>query len=295
MASTGVIIGRFQVFELSDLIKNLIESVRAKHDVVMVFMGSNPAPSDMNPLDWVFRAQMFEEAYGTTLPVHELPDLPDDRVWSQELDRRILEQRPSGKVVIYGSEEGFTSRYSGQHSTEVLEADIDPDEVVPFQQISNMRDFRAGALYGAFRRFPTVYPTVDIAVFNMEMTQVLLARKEKESKFRFPGGFVDPEDESYEMAAVRELLEECGEEIEVINLVYIGSCKINDWRYHGSLDGIMTHLYACFLESGTPEANDDIEELKWFDLEKLQEEHFVPEHQELFAILKSYLEEEQED
>lgn len=294
MPTTGIIIGRFQVLELNEVHTKLIESVQKQHSKCMVFLGSNPAPSDLNPLDWIFRAQMFEEVYGEKLPVYEMPDLPDDRIWSQELDRRIMEQWPDGEVVIYGTEEEFVNRYSGRYRKEVLEAQQeDFPEELPMAEVERMRDFRAGVLYATIRRFPTVYPTVDIAVFRNDYKQVLLARKENETKNRFPGGFADPSDDSYEMAAIRELMEECGE-IEVDNMIYLGSCRIDDWRYRDSMDGIITHLYACDLTSGEPEANDDIAELRWFETERLQEGLFVPEHRPLFHVLKMFLEENAE-
>jgi bifunctional NMN adenylyltransferase/nudix hydrolase len=286
-----VLIGRFQVLELNDIHKKMISTLQQQHTTILIFVTSNPAPSDRNPLDWIFRAQMFEEAYGETPGVYEMPDLPDDRIWSQELDRRILEQRPEGEVTLYGSETEFVSRYSGRYRTEVLEAsELDFPEETPMAEISNMRDFRAGMLYATIRRFPTVFPTVDVAVFRSDYREILLARKENETKSRFPGGFADPSDDSFEIAAIRELMEECGE-LEVGNLIYLGSSRIDDWRYRDSMDSIITHLYACTLEEGEPEANDDISELRWFDVKRLHEDMFVSEHRPLYHILKEYLEE----
>jgi bifunctional NMN adenylyltransferase/nudix hydrolase len=157
--------------------------------------------------------------------------------------------------------------------------------------IRHLGSFRAGIMYATLRRFPTVYPTVDIAVFSADYQQLLLARKEHEIRFRFPGGFTDPTDESYEMAALRELAEECGE-LEVEDLTYIGSCKVDDWRYRGSLDGIITHLYTCVLVSGNPAPNDDIVELRWFDVQKLKTEMLTPEHRPLLDLLMEFLTEE---
>lgn len=289
MPSTGILVGRFQVLELNDVHIRLVKTVTDNHPRVMIFLSSNPAPSDRNPLEWVFRAQMFEEVYGETIPVFEMPDLQDDRVWSQELDRRIMEQRPEGEVTLYGSDEHFIQRYSGKYKTEALDAkEEDFPEEMPMAEVEQMRDFRAGVLYATIRRFPTVYPTVDIAVFRNDHTELLLARKENEAKFRFPGGFADPSDDSFEMAAIRELMEECGD-IDVVDMVYIGSCKVDDWRYRDSMDGIITHLYSCTLESGTPEASDDISELRWMDVHKLNEELFVNEHKPLFHLLDEYI------
>lgn len=291
-SGTGVIVGRFQVVELNALHKKMIGKVLRRHKKVAVFLGSNPAPSNLNPIDLIFRVDMFESHYKDRLQVLEMPDLPDDRIWSQELDRRILEMRPEGNVVLYGTMEGFLERYSGRYSAEPLEvAQEDLPELIGMDEEWDIRSFRAGMLYATMRRFPTVYPTVDVAVFRNEMSQVLLARKEHETRYRFPGGFSEPDDESFEMAAMRELVEECGD-IIVDNLMYLGSLKINDWRYRETADGIITHLYACSFVSGNPTANDDIAEIKWFDVEKVKEELFVPEHKDIWNLLNDFLQEQ---
>lgn len=292
---TGIIIGRFQVFELNDIHEKLIQTVQEQHGRVVIFLGSNPAPSDRNPLDWVFRWKMFEDKYSEKYEILEMPDLPDDRIWRQELDRRILELRLEGKVVLYGTEEDFVSRYSGRYPTQVLEAkEADfPDETIA-EAVHDYRDFRAGVMFGTMRRYPTVYPTVDIAVFRKDAAEILLARKANETKYRLPGGFTDPDDNSYEDAALRELGEECGE-LTIDELTYLGSMRIDDWRYRGSSDSVMTHLYACELIAGEPEPNDDIVELRWFEVSKITEDVFVSEHRPLWELLVEYLEGEEEE
>ncbi len=291
-SGTGILVGRFQFYEINDALRALIVSIAARHERLVIFLGSNPAPSDLNPLEWPLRQEMLLEAFEDELEIQELPDVPDDRNWSQELDRRIMELRPTLPVTIYGTIDGFVERYSGRYDTEPLP--IDPEDMpyaLNVEGIRHLGSFRAGIMYATLRRFPTVYPTVDIAVFSADYEQLLLARKEHEIRFRFPGGFTDPADESYEMAALRELAEECGE-LEVDELTYIGSCSVDDWRYRGSLDSIITHLYTCVLVSGNPAPNDDIVELRWFDVQKLKTEMLTPEHRPLLDLLLEFLTEE---
>ncbi len=290
----GIIIGRFQVFELSDVHERLINSVQEKHERTVVFLGSNPAPSMFNAIDFELRALMFNDRYGDEIQVEEMPDLPDDRIWSQELDRRILELRLEGEVTLYGTKENFVERYTGRYLAKVLEAKEEDFPESPYMEaVENMRDFRAGILYAYLRRYPTVYPTVDVAVFRNDWSELLLARKANETRYRLPGGFTDPSDESYEDAAMRELGEECGE-LTIEDLTYIGSCRIHDWRYRQSWDTIITHLYACAYAEGDPQPNDDIAELRWFDVKKLSPDSFVLEHRFLWEMLKEFLEEESE-
>jgi bifunctional NMN adenylyltransferase/nudix hydrolase len=300
MVSTGIIVGRFQSFEVNVVHQRLIQEVRDKHSRITVFLCSNPAPHDRNILDVEVRMGMFEEVYGDAFPLLEMPDLPDDRIWSQELDRRIMESKPEGKVTLYGTQANFVARYSGRFETQVLEMDVesdttillDPEKIVGFPV--NDRSFRAGIFYATAQRFPTVYPTVDIAVFRNSKQELMLARKPNETKYRFPGGFTDPEDESFEEAAMRELFEESGI-FEVDDFVYVGSARILDWRYRDSSDTIITHLYACTLLDGEAVASDDIAELRWFDMSRISPDIFVPEHRELLNLLLEYMAEEEEE
>ncbi len=293
-SGSGFLIGRFQVYELNAVHEQLIEQLWNKHERVYVVICSNPAPSINNPLDWELRKALFAERYGDAIETFEMPDLPDDRIWSQEIDRRILEMRPPRPIKLYGSEDRFVSRYSGQFPAEPLEAVLeDVLAALTPTGLNSLRDFCAGAIYGAMRRYPTVYPTVDIALFSPDYRRVLLARKANETGWRFPGGFVDPEDESYEDAALRELEEECGE-IEVDNFTYLGSCRIDDWRYRHTPDAVMSHLYACTLISGEVAPNDDISEVQWYEMRRLDLAQLVAEHRPLFELLLPYWEEQVE-
>ena len=109
-SGTGVIVGRFQTYKLNAEHQRLIDIVVARHRRVVIFLGSNPAPSEVNPLDFKWRRELFSERYSGKVEVLEVPDAPDDRIWSQELDRRILELRPEGEVILYGTAAGLYNR-----------------------------------------------------------------------------------------------------------------------------------------------------------------------------------------
>ena len=89
---------------------------------------------------------------------------------------------------------------------------------------------------------------------------------------------------------MREVMEETG--LSVHKPHYIGSFKVEDWRYRKGVDKIKTLFYYCeYLSGGTAKANDDIQEVKWFDLENLKEfdsEMIVPEHRPLLNALNKY-------
>jgi bifunctional NMN adenylyltransferase/nudix hydrolase len=109
-------------------------------------------------------------------------------------------------------------------------------------------------------RFPTAFQTVDIAVVN-DKGELLLARKPDEKKWRFIGGFSDPNSKSLEEDAKREVIEESG--VEVGNITYLGSTIINDWRYRGEIDKIKTAFFVAKYTYGKPEGADDVAEVKW--------------------------------
>jgi bifunctional NMN adenylyltransferase/nudix hydrolase len=69
-----------------------------------------------------------------------------------------------------------------------------------------------------------------------------------------------------EAAARRELLEET--HIEVSSLEYVGSFLVDDWRYRNEVDKIMTTVFIARYMFGAIQPDDDIEELRWFQLDR---------------------------
>jgi bifunctional NMN adenylyltransferase/nudix hydrolase len=129
--------------------------------------------------------------------------------------------------------------------------------------------------------YPTVFPTVDVVIEHGG--KLLLGRKTNQQKFRFVGGFADPAlDNSYEESAMREAKEETS--LEVTTVKYLGSTRIDDPRYRGTEDCIITHLFYAKEWEGSPVASDDIAELKWFPREEITAETFVDEHHVLWNL-----------
>jgi bifunctional NMN adenylyltransferase/nudix hydrolase len=126
------------------------------------------------------------------------------------------------------------------------------------------------------KAYPRIYPTVDVALIFHD--KILLGRKKHQDKFRFIGGFVNIEDISYEIAAIREVKEETGYEIS--DLKYICSQTIFDPRFDNITEGIKTTLYMAEVYHWNAVPDDDIVECKWFTINDLNiERDFVEEHQ----------------
>lgn len=148
--------------------------------------------------------------------------------------------------------------------------------------------------------YPVAFHTVDIAIMriNEGMAEVLLIQKVKATedekfKWRFPGGFVDVEDQSSALAAFREATEETGmkfhKDDDDINhgAIFIGSSKINDPRYTGTPHGILTSFYQIDHKAGEAGEGpfDDVARTKWFPLHKIDILEMNPIHKSLFDML----------
>ncbi len=279
--SVGVIIARFQVPSLHKGHKHLIETVSARHEKVLVLLGvSGGMTTSVDPLDFPTRELMVKHLY-PNVHVHPVYDAQDDAVWSEEIDELIARLFPAHEAVLYGSRGSFIPHYKGVHKTHELAqvssvsgTDIREKVCEP----SSSKEFRKGMIYAARKRFPTSYQTVDIAIVKFESNEILLGQRTRDrDKFRFFGGFVDPNDESLELASKREgAVEEAGN-IEIGNPQYIGSFRINDYRYRKAQDKVMTSLFIAPYIFGAPRAGDDIDVVAWHPIATLLD-IIVPEH-----------------
>lgn len=292
----GVIVGRFQIHELHEAHRMVIETVLKNHKKALLFLGVSPAiGTTRNPLDYTSRQMMIQEEY-PGLVIMPLPDQASDEKWSKTLDSRVKEVFPNGSALIYGSRDSFIPYYKGKLPTKELEQTVyvSGTEIRKntSEEIKASHLWRAGAIYQAYNRFPISYQTVDIAAVNPEKTLILLAQKPAEDLLRFIGGFVDPSDVSLEHAAGREFTEEsCG---KVSNLQYLGSFRVDDWRYRTERDKIMTAFFVGVHNGGILEPADDIYALKWVDTKTFLSPEWitanmVKEHHPLALALASHL------
>jgi bifunctional NMN adenylyltransferase/nudix hydrolase len=267
----GVIIGRFETPYLHEGHTGLLNHVTDIHSDVIVFLGiSTIQNSKRNPLDFQTRKKMIQNQYPdvTILP---LRDNRCDVKWSNQIDNAIETCFIDKNAILYGSRDSFIPHYHGKNKIEEFEP-VDSHNATEIREfvaktVEDSEDFRAGVIYGIYKQRPVTYPTVDVVVIDGD--NILLARKPNETLFRFVGGFVDRSDVNWESAARRELYEET--KLSALDMTYICSQAVEDWRYAKEESGIMTTLFATFLwdQMGRPEASDDVAEVKWFNLKDL--------------------------
>ena len=297
--SVGVIVARFQVHELHEGHHYVIKQVTKNHKKTIIFLGVPKfVGTKKNPLDFDTRKKMVQTHYPDAVIV-ALPDNASNTRWAQELDKRIREVYAHGDVLLYGSRDSFIPYYinnGGKFQTKELKqlgtfTGTDVRKMIS-EEVKNSVDFRSGVIYHAYNLFPRVIPTVDIAPLNEDSTQVLLAKKYEEDKFRFIGGFVLPSDSSITTSLRRVYYKETGGNSEPNDFKFLDQVKIEDWRYRGEDDKVMTSFYTCKSAWGSITPSDDIMELKWVDIdEKWMKDNMVEEHSTLIDILLNKLKE----
>ena len=278
--------------------KEILEYVlNKKHNQNIIFLGvAATRATKNNPLDYDSRRRMIEEEYPGKFIIMYQKDEPSDYKWSQNLDQKIDDIANGRDVVLYGSRDSFGSFYHGKYPFEEYHQKVycsgTEQRLLAGKQVKSSRDWRFGCLYATQNRYPTVYPTVDCAIFDDEGEEkfkyLYLARKEKEDKLRFVGGFCDPKDNSFEQTAKREAYEETGLETELVG--YVGSLKIDDWRYRNEEDKIITNFFVFKRIFGNAIAKDDICEIHKKEFAKLSVEEIIEEHRPLFNMLKQWME-----
>lgn len=300
---TSVVVGRFQVPQLTAGHIALLTKAARSGDRLLVLIGVAPTRgTQRDPLDFAAReamiVQWYENWYTPTDPAAHSPDLAVlpllDRAehgqWVKGVDRAIA--MLAGPATLYGGRDscGSCYRLHGGHWPFVEIEMVDPlsGTEVRARLLAQPRssDFRAGMIYASQHKFQTVYPTVDVAIYRGG--EVLLARKADDTRWRLPGGFVDPTDHSLEYAATREAREETG--LEIGQPVYVCSSLIPDWRYIKGPEQIMSSLFAAQYVFGYPQAHDDIAEVKWVSRADAAA-IITAEHAGLWVMAKQYLDE----
>jgi len=291
-SDVGVIVARFQVDQLHKGHIDLINYVYEQHSKVIIFLGLSPIKcSYNNPLDFEARKQMLAETkLFPNLTILYIKDMSSDKKWSNNLDEMIHDViGPNQTVSLYGSRSSFIKHYEGKFDCIEMEQDTFVSGTKIRKQISNKvkscPEFRKGVIWTVMNQYINATPCVNAAIMNDDESRLLLARKPNESKYRFVGGHVNP-GETYERAALKEVFKET---CLIANIVkYLGSHVVDDWRHRSELSDITTMLFKVKILDGTPSPEDDIEELRWFEMDEVMSQDeaiLVEEHLPLFNLL----------
>jgi bifunctional NMN adenylyltransferase/nudix hydrolase len=296
----GVVIGRFQVENLHEGHRYLINEAFRSHKRVIILVGCAPIQGTKHdPLDFQTRERMLRAAYpdATILPVF---DNLSDEVWSHNIDQAIRGIVPNVHACrLYGGRDSFKPHYHGAFDA------VEVDSGVRYQSGSGQRediakvvrsspDFRAGIIYSTQNAWPYVKACVDIACVNfvdaegrpLEQPLVLLGRKKNEQKWRLPGGMVN-RGETLEQAAAREFHEETKLVAEIDQLRYLGSFPVADWRFKNAGEiGLLTALFVVQRLWGTPQASDDLEACRWTQLNGATEQVIRGHRPLIEAVIK---------
>jgi len=277
----GAIIGRFQVHELHDAHRFVIDQVVNNHRKSIIFLGvSKVIGTKNNPLDFDSRKKMIQSEYPNSI-ILAIPDVNDDFAWVSEIDKRIREVYPIGDVLLYGGRDSSIPYYKkgkGHFDTKELEqfTFVSGTEVrrALSEDVKNSSDFRAGVIYQSYNQYPKVYPSIDVVILNNDETKILLAKMPFENGWRFIGGLAHPSDSSYESTLRRKICEDAGRNINIGDIKFVGTAKIDDWRYSKEEDKIFTILFKAKKLFGTIEPSANVSELKWFDIHYIAKSWF---------------------
>lgn len=296
----GIIIGRFQVPKLTEGHKEILNYVLSKnHTQNIIILGVSAGKlTAKNPLNFESRRRMIEEEFPGKFTIACIKDHFSDEKWSENCDNLIAEltdNRPKSDIILYGSRDSFKNRYYGKYKTEEYQQKVYDSGTELRKECGklygNSIAWRSGIVYATQNKYGNVYPTVDCAIFtNTKLTEMYVAKKKEETKYRFVGGFIDNTDKSCEEAVIREVKEET--KLDINNIKYITSRIIDDWRYRYETEKIITSFYCGIVNeymNSIPEASDDICYLYKVKLDELDVKDFNENHAVLFQSLKANL------
>lgn len=137
-----------------------------------------------------------------------------------------------------------------------------------------------GKPYSAWRN-PS--PTVDVIIHEPGRGIVIIKRLNVPHGYALPGGFID-EGEQAEAAAIREMEEETGLEVELTGLLGVYSRPDRDPRQH-----TLSSVYiGKARDPDRLKAGDDAKEAAFYDLDNLPEP-IVFDHSQIIKDFSEYL------
>jgi len=284
----GAVVGRFQLAEIHEAHKFLIDTVVNNHKKSIILLGVTRAvgspedpirlPSRENVLDFQSRLFMLQEMYPNTI-IQSIQDKDNDQIWSESLDNKIREVFPNEKVLLYGGRDSFIPHYKGLFDVKSLDPKIYVSATMQRNSISKevLKDpnFRKGQIYYAYQQTPTLYTNYKIAL--IEDDKVLFFKKNGydhvNKKFKLLSGLAGINDPSLEVGAKRVIGNLIGS-IEVNTSYEMSNSNID---FGNKTNRVMNVLVTAEKMYGPlkPQGNYDI---KWITINELMSEGFMVEN-----------------
>lgn len=231
---------------------------------------------------------MVRQAYpGDQLTIVPLRDHPlSNELWSRDLDAGIQVAFPGVPVTLYGSRQSFIPLYTGVHAVEEVPTSLPHNGTANRESITfpKTSEGRAALIYAQRERPSFMYATSDLAIIDRPNGRVLLIGKNAYGGYlSFAGGHAMKTDTDAAVVAGRE----GGEELLGVRFgpaMYVGTKTIDDPRYRGTDDGVMTTFFVAEYLGGEPSPGDDANSVHWVGVADLLEK-LTPWHRPLGRLL----------
>lgn len=290
-SKVGVVVGRFQVDNLTIGHRLVLDTAKENSDLLVILIGSSVTRNTINnPLTRHIVYMMLMDSYPEAI-IGGLEDCPSNEIWSESLDKMV---EGYGDITLYGGRDSFAKFYKGKFpvhicpdvggsATEIRDK-IGKGETVP----TNPVDFRRGMIFSAYNKYPVCYPTVDAIIYHPESYSIVLGKREGVDLFQFPGGFYEESDRDIKSCLYREVQEETGlKRSQLGGAIWIAGLTVNDYRYKGSGDSVLTSLFivSCH-ERYDLSADDDLFSVEWKRISEITEDSFIRAHIPLWRIFE---------
>lgn len=283
----GVAIGRFQVDDLHEGHRYLLDTIQSYHQNLCVVIGSTGGlPTEVDPLPYPAVAALIKETYPSVTVLQQFDHPLSSDSWSRALDQKLRVEFPGKEIILYGSRDSFIPHYSGELRTvEIPERGVASGTKRRAQiEFPHTLEGRQALIHAARTRYPINYRTVDLAIIDAHHDRVLMIGKRvHDGLVSFVGGYNDRKGETDRAAALREKDEEVPG-VEIGPLTLLDTLPINDPRYRRSGDGVVTTLFSAPYKGGKPEAGDDADYVLWVKRTDLLAS-VVPWHEGLAEIV----------
>lgn len=280
----AIIVGRFQVPELTDGHIHLVRTAQHNSDKVIVFIGSRVVRSANDPLPVKLRKENMIKHLRLTDSVYELKDHKSNDIWFDRLSEKIKSVTNENDTITYfGSRDSFLDYLPDNLNKFYVEERFKTSGTSVRQDVSYSSDknFQSGYIKAINDEFNAHFTVVDAII--TDGTNVLLGRKD--TGYCLIGGFADECDSSLEEAIIREVKEETN--LDVTNPQYLMSHQCKDWRYSRARQPFSI-VYTIKVDDFKDfKAMDDIDEIVIVPLTEV-ENYLLPTDSHLLYI-KTYM------